>query len=338
MKIVCQPSSGSFSFVGKYRVQSVQQMMQSALTGVWVEPKTLNCLNAQDVTRFARMHPACLDSNVEISLIPAFVSKRAGAFASSEDALYYLDNFEAAIGSDTLYADILDVPKLLKLWRDRRIVLEALVHPDPQTTNLLESDITPVAIDEYMCHEAGHLLGVSIQQKLRNGYFRLGGRFRWPLVYIEEFRADINAWDLALTHLDTERARRVITYTLLHRLGLAARNLWQGQPGAGFVPFLDFSIAWRAGLIDVEPNASFPLRFDTSADALNRLHREVLSVSRRLTLADRLQPELWDVAQRSMSWLDESLRDDQAVSHFRDALSPAKRVSRRWMTPERRSF
>lgn len=313
-------------------------MMHSTLTGVWLEPKTHGGLDAQDATRFARAHPACLDHQVEITLAPAYVSNRTGAFASNEDALYYADHFEATEGADTPPRDVLDVPKLQLLWRERRCALESLVRPDLFVTTLLAGDITPIAIDEYMCHEAGHLLGVSVQRKQRNGYFRLGGRFRWPLVYVEEFRADINAWELALSHLDAARARRVIAYTLLHRLGLAAGNLFQGLPGAGFVPFLDFSVAWRSGLIRVEPHAKYPIQFDASADALGRLHSEVLGLTRLLTLSDRHQPELWDIAQRSMSWLNESLRDDEAVSAFRFALSPAERVAHDRAVPEDRSL
>ena len=313
-------------------------MVLSTLTGFRIEPDAYGCLNAEKVTRFARAHPACLDPQAEITLEPAFVYTRAGAFASNDDALYYADHFEATAGADALSADLLDISKLQHLWGERRAVLEALVHLDLHTTALLAGDITPIAIDEYMCHEAGHLLGISVQEKQRRGYFRLGGRFRWPLVYVEEFRADMNAWEFALTHLDAARAQSVISYTLLHRLGLAARNLWQGLPGAGFVPFLDFSIAWRAGLILVEPHASSPIRFDPGASALSRLHREVLGVAGRLTMPDRDQPDLWDVAQRSMSWLHESLRDEEAVSAFRSALSPAERIARDRAAPKSRSL
>lgn len=313
-------------------------MVQSSLTGIWLDPSAYGCLDAEAVTRFARAHPTCLDPEAVITLTPAFVTTRTGAFALNEDALYYGDHFEVTEGADILGTDILDVPKLQKLWRERRIVLEQLVQPDLHTTRLLESEITPIAIDEYMCHEGGHWLGMSVHQKQRHGYFRLGGKFRWPLVYLEEFRADINAWDLALTHLDSARAREVICYTLLHRLGLAARNLWRGLPGAGFVPFLDFSVAWRAGLIQVEPHAILPIRFVTGGDAIRLLHREVVAVVERLTLPDRHQPELWDVAQRSMSWLDDSLRDERAVLAFRSALSPTEGVARGRAVPESRSL
>ncbi len=340
MEIRCrsQLRSGSFSLHGKYRVQSAQRMMDSTLAGVWLEPKAHGCLDSKDVTRLARAHRACLDPRAEITLAPAFISERSGAFASNEDALYYADHFEATEGTDALPGDVLDVSKLQHLWRERRVVLEPLVRTDLHIKTLLAGDITPIAIDEYMCHEAGHLLGVSVQQKQRQGYFRLGGRFRWPLVYIEEFRADINAWELALTHLDATRARKVITYTLLHRLGLAARNLSQGLPGAGFVPFLDFSVAWRAGLIQIESHAMSPIRFDTSAHSLRRLYDDILCVSGRLTLSDQHRPNLWDMAQRSMSWLDESLRNDEAVLAFRAALLPAERVTRDGVVPESRSL
>ncbi|SFU68096.1 hypothetical protein [Nitrosospira multiformis] len=309
-------------------------MVDSTLAGIWLAPKAYGALDAQEVTQYARAHPACLDQEAEITLAPAFVSSRRGAFATNDDALYYADHFFAADGTNKLNTDVLDVPKLQHLWSERRVALRSLIHPCEQSTMLFEDNIVPIAIDEYMCHEAGHLLGVSVQQKQLHGYFRLGGKFRWPLVYMEEFRADMNAWDLALTNLSSARARKVITYTLLHRLGLAAQNLLQGTPGAGFVPFLDFFVAWRASLIQVESLSSSPIRFDSSAHALNRLHHEIRKVGEWLTLPDLHRPELWEIAQRSMSYLNDALCTEDAVSAFRAALLPAERVAHKRTIPK----
>ena len=62
----------------------------------------------------------------------------------------------------------------------------------------------------------------------------------WPLVYMEEYRADVNSWKIASRALALASAAQLIIYTLLHRFGLAAQNLRGGRPGAGYVPFLHF--------------------------------------------------------------------------------------------------
>lgn len=323
----------SFSLHGFYRVQSQTDQTASTLAGRWINTAALGCLDAIQATRLALAHPAFVERDMEVTLEPALVSVCTGAFAANDDALYYADHFLAADGASHLQKDILDVRKLQRLWTQRRKVLEPWVHPCSRGMSLFDADIVPIAIDEYMCHEAGHLLGIAVRSKQHQGYFRLGGKFRWPLVYLEEFRADINAWDLAIANLDAARARNVVEYTLLHRLGLAAGNLCHALPGAGFVPFLDFTVAWRAGVLQVMKDTASPIRFDLTAPALDRLRHEIRTIADRLNVLD-LQPSgLWETARRSMSYLDEALHDEDAVSAFRASLLPAERVTGKRVAP-----
>lgn len=323
----------SFSLHGTYRVQSNSNSVTSTLAGTWLDTAAFGCLDARQATRLAFSHPACVERDKEVTLAPAIILRRTGAFAMNDDALYYADHFVATDRTSPLQTDVLDVCKLQRLWAQRRKLLEPAVQPCAGM-NLFGVNIVSTAIDEYMCHEAGHRLGMSVQSKQRRGYFRLGGKFRWPLVYLEEFRADINAWDLALANLDRARATNVISYTLLHRLGLAAQNLTQGAAGAGFVPFLDFTVAWRAGVVQVMPGMPSPIRLNFAASALARLRQEIRKVADRLNVRDVQPSELSEIAYRSMSCLDKALRDEAAVLAFRAAVLPAERVARNGAVPE----
>src|SRR5690349_17621343 len=113
------------------------------------------------------------------------------------------------------------------------------------------TNIDLVSANEYFLHEAGHRLGYTIEAKSEDGFFRHSGRIAWPLVYAEEYRADIGSWDVALRELPHNEFLMIITYTLAHRLGLAMENMREGKPGAGMVPYLHFWGLLHCGFLKV---------------------------------------------------------------------------------------
>lgn len=170
-------------------------------------------------------------------------------FRANYDALYYCKNFAAARGTP-IDCDLLDINKLRDLYTERFHIVASIF--TPRSFEWLTSVIGAVeeaATNEYMCHEGGHRLAFSIEDKLAAGYFKNGGRSVWPLIYVEEYRADANSWTIAAKCLKASEAARVIVYTLIHRFGLAVENLRESRPGAGYVPFLHFQSMMRVGLL-----------------------------------------------------------------------------------------
>lgn len=227
-----------------YRFQSRRNPQPGSLQGAIVHAPSLlssACVNVQ-----LRQHPRW-DGRSLVNLRIAFVRRRTGIFESNADALYYEPNFSAVQGT-LIDGDLLDLTKLQLLYAERLPTIATLFVPE--AFEWLVSFIGSVewaAANEYMCHEAGHRLGWAMADKYANGFFRVGGRLAWPLIYMEEFRADTGSWDIATRTLGTSDAARVVTYTLVHRFAVAAQNLRDGRPGVGYVPYLHF-----AAMIDSE--------------------------------------------------------------------------------------
>jgi hypothetical protein len=229
-----------FSLSGWYRVQSRKAPEQGSLDGDLIISDD-RLLSSETVNGYLKAHPFW-NGRSTVRLKPAIVVRRTGVFADNLDALYYRDNFEQLACSPLIDHDLLDVTKLKALYESRSPLLRNIftLETFDWLTSLLHV-IEPHAINEYMCHEGGHRLGYSVDEKLASGFFRWGGKLRWPLIYLEEYRADINSWDIALRNRPVGETLMIVLYTIMHRFGLAAQNLTLGQPGAGYVPFLHFA-------------------------------------------------------------------------------------------------
>ncbi|RNJ48032.1 hypothetical protein [Methylocystis hirsuta] len=231
-------------YAGDYRMQSKRTGAPSELCGIISDPG--GHLNFAAVNQFLEGQE-WWDGCSKVNLRVITVSKRSGAFARDDDALYYARNFGLG-GPD---CDLLDVNKL-RLLHNRRF---------PKLREILTDRVVAAvcqlhgsAVDEYMCHEAGHRLGYSIEEKMAQDFFRWRGRLIWPLIYMEEYRADVNSWHAAMSLLNSANAASVILYTLFHRLGLALENLREKRPGAGFIPYLHFSAFCEVGFLKVVVN------------------------------------------------------------------------------------
>lgn len=246
-------------YAGSYRMQSCRAGEAAVLKGTFITPD--DSLTLSQINDYLSRQPDWNGSS-KASLRVVDVCERGGPFARYDDALYYASNFSA--GAQDF--DLLDIGKLAALTERRLPKLRAILSPE---TLAVAADSLVGAVDEYMCHEAGHRRGYSIEEKVADGFFRCRGRLSWPLIYMEEFRADMLSWRAAMALLTRSSAARVICFTLTHRLGLAIENLREGRPGAGFIPFLHFAGMTDHGLIEVRRRShALELSFGEHEDAV----------------------------------------------------------------------
>jgi len=239
----------AFVISGTYRVQSRKGAVKSLLDAAWL-PVIQGELDAAGVNMWLARHPLSAGSP-EVTLRTAAVRQRSGGF-SEGDAIYYRQFFTPAPGSAPMDSDVLDIAKLMDHWNRRLPYLRRIVNDE--TFDAASCNAKPTwtaARNEYYCHEAGHALGWRVQHKYAAGYFRLGERTRWPLVFIEELRADLQSFGAALDLLPIHQAAGVFAYHLAHRLGLAALSATTGEPGAGSVPYLFCAVLDRFGAIAI---------------------------------------------------------------------------------------
>jgi hypothetical protein len=237
-----------FRLSGWYRVQSRKIPEHGRLDGdLIISARRL--LSPEEINRYLNDHPYW-NGRSTVTLKAAMNVNRTGVFEQNSDALYYRTNFEELSCSPVIDHDLLDVTKLKSLYDNRLPLLRNIFTSETfdWLTSLFDI-IEPWAINEYMFHEAGHRLGYSVDDKLKSGFFRWGGKLRWPLIYVEEYRADINSWDIALRNRPPEETVLIVLYTMMHRFGLAAESLSLGRSGAGYVPFLHFANLLASGFL-----------------------------------------------------------------------------------------
>lgn len=240
-----------FAYAGLYRMQSRRKPVYAELAGDW-EPPADDMLSCEQVNAALRLHPGWDGANIDLRA--ARVHHRAGAFRTAADALYYRQSFMPAAQSEPMDSDIVDIEKLLDHWTAREPYLRRLF--DSETYDALRSHLTDVrvaATNEYFCHEAGHALGWAIATKYEQGYFRVRDRVAWPLIFVEEFRADMESLGFALTALSPDLALATFVYHLSHRFGLAAYSAQQRTAGSGAVPYLLFALLYDQGFFIAIP-------------------------------------------------------------------------------------
>lgn len=211
----------------------------------------LSCLTAGQLNKYLAGRAQWMGA-AKVTLRPALIEERTGAFASHADALYYHRLFTAADDSPDMENDVLDLSKLTSHWTKRERFLRTIMPAEEY--QLLISKIPAVvqtATNEYMCHEAGHCVGLDIHNKWSQGYFQPGGRVAWPLIYVEEFRADLESFATALDVLMPEDACAVFVYHFCHRLGLACESAQTDCENAGAVPYLLFHLLRDLEILEI---------------------------------------------------------------------------------------
>jgi len=296
-----------FHFLGDYRVQSWRKSQPSSLSGRWVSTQpdqpTEATVNAQLMA-----HPHW-GGDTRVALRAAIVTGRRGAFAEP-DILYKCSNFLPATSSPAMTTNIVDVRKATANWRRRLPLMRRLLGEDAfGAVDEIIGDIERIVVDEYMFHEAGHCLGYSTDQKYRDGYFRLGGATRWPLIYVEELRADLLAFGLAADALATERAAAMMLYNLLLRVAADVEAGPEAPRPYGFIPSILVSMLEDCGWLTIAP-ASPRIRMaslDTRdiSTVMSWCGAEIIS---NLVILEQSMCNPIDVAIHTAIWLNSRLR------------------------------
>lgn len=308
-----------FRLTGQYRTQSFRNSCLSTLAGHWDSHSTADVLDAGTVNAALAIHPLFC-GNYQISLRAAVVTHRTGAFCA-DDALYYRHQFIAEPGTEQMAADILDVPKLINHWQRRQKLIKSLFVDDEYFQLVGMLGHYPVAgINEYLCHEVGHAVGWNIDAKYSSGYFRLDDRVVWPLIYMEEFRADTMGLHFACDMLGADRAASVFIFQLFHRFGLAAAAAHIGSHTAGMVPFLLFSLLRNSDVIRIVRNSAGRSQVTFQSIGRHRLVEQVAAsawrAAQQLTVSELDARTRMDVALNAAGYYRACLSNEQTLNEY----------------------
>jgi hypothetical protein len=245
--------TSKFHFKGLYQVQSRRQKMLSELVGKWIHNES--CLSSAEVNRYLEVDQLWGKEGV-INIAGAYISHRTGLFASDPDILVKTQFFLPDPNSEALPCDLIDVQKAINLW-DIRIPYVKKIFKN-QAADLLDmvKPLDRAIINEYLCHEAGHCLGYPVRKKYEDGFFKLNRSPVWPLIYTEEFRADLHSFGLSVTMLNEQDAIQIFLYNILLRFGVEAFSIHNNNNAYGSVPFLLFSFLLSEGAFRIERNTN----------------------------------------------------------------------------------
>lgn len=314
----------TFSFTGTYRAQSHDEAAPSTLHGRWSSARDV--LDDGTINAALRAHPQWR-GEATIALRPALVTARSGEFASEPDVLYERELFTPEPSTPPLPADIVDVHKSRALWQAQAPHLATVV--SERTYGAIAErlrDLDAVIANESYVHEAGHLLGYDMRRKQADGYFSASGRTAWPLVYLEELRADLHGFGFAVALLPPEQAVRVMLYGLARRFGVHREGLaTRGVAPHGIVPFLLFSLLRELGALMVtEVDGKAVLRLVTLDTPW--LYRVMLACAdhaqTRLTAPELATTEPFRRALHAARYVRERLCDGVAVDAYARVMQP----------------
>jgi hypothetical protein len=229
-----------FDFNGIFRVQSRRFGKKGRIAGNWFANRA-GVISADDLNRTIVRNAHW--SGTTVNVRAAIITRREGMFHDAPDNLYKMECYQPLDGGDPFPCHIIDVTKAVTQWHQRRPLVSSLFVGN-QAADLagVVEDPEAVIVNEYHCHEAGHVLGRSVQRKSEESYFSPGGRVRWPLIWVEEFRADLHSYAVALELLKPRLAAALFVYNCLARLAGEALSVRTGSYGYGPIPFLLFTL------------------------------------------------------------------------------------------------
>jgi hypothetical protein len=229
-----------FDFHGIFRVQSRKSGRSGRIAGNWFTNGE-GVISSDDLNRTLARNTHW--SGVPVNLRPAIMTKREGIFHDVLDNLYKMECYDPLDGGDPFPCHIIDVTKAVAQWHERWPLVSSLfVEGHAADLARVINDLETVIANEYYCHEAGHVLGRSVQTKTGKAYFSPGDRVRWPLIWVEEFRADLHSYSVALDLLRPQAAVAVFVYNCLARWAGDALSMKNQAYGYGPIPFLLFNL------------------------------------------------------------------------------------------------
>ncbi len=307
----------AFAFDGDYRAQSKSHASDARLSGHWIVPGPGDA-NSDLVNQAVRSHLLWCFAE-DVALRPALVARRHGAFAAEPDILYKRSHFSPRAGSPAMPVDIVDIAKARSTWQGRRPFMAALFGSRSfGEMERLVGDVSTAAANEYFSHEGGHRLGIGTARKYAQGYFRPGGATCWPLVYVEEFRADMLSFGIAADVLDQERAVAVFLYNLLVRFaGHVEAVVGDSNPPHGSIPFMLFWLLTRQGLLACDLQAGELRLVACHLEDLVRGMRACSEfVAEALVTPELLSEHPTDAAQEHARFHQRVFGDDSAMAAF----------------------
>lgn len=237
-----------FHYTGLYRVQSRKKGQHSQITGSWRNEQ--DGLSSERLNEFLAHH-SLWKGGATVQMRSADVHSRSGVFATDPDILVKKQFFSPDEGTAPMEFDFVDVNKSSRFWHERKPFVQSLFGSQAHELFALIPSLKSTIVNEYYCHEAGHCLGYDVRSKYEEGYFRLKGRSLWPLIFVEEFRADLHSFDIAAQTLPAPAAAAIFVYNLLLRWGVEAQSLSASQSAYGSVPYLLFCLLYDEGFINV---------------------------------------------------------------------------------------
>lgn len=209
-------------------------------------------LICNDVINSALRAHASWQGREQVRLAPALVYQRHGTFSSEPDILYKKDLFISKRGTPAMDMNIVDILKSRNNWISRIGCIKE-IFPESSLLVLQKlSGLEPIIANEYMLHEAGHFLAYDVCAKQREGYFSVMGKTAWPLVYLEELRADLNSFGFAVQLLEPEKATQIFLYNMMLRFGVHRQGIVQEQQAPyGLVPYLLFHLLQDFGFLSI---------------------------------------------------------------------------------------
>lgn len=308
----------SFSFSGQYRVQSRKHWNRGALSGTWLDPTPSLLTEVQVNTQLSQDPRWKQKSKVQLRTI--WVRKRTGIFQNEPDILYKTEFFTPDIDSTPFPSHLVDVQKSLQEWKRRESLLYQFLHPEqiPILQSILQ-DLTYIIANEYFCHEAGHVLGIPVAEKYQAGYFSLNGKALWPLIWLEEFRADLHSFGYALKLLPPSASTAIFIYNILLRLGVELDSVARGQDGYGVIPFCLLSLLEEMGLLHFENTPTgYALVFDSleTSDLMAAMEACELYANGSFTDAELSATSLIDIALHTARYYNANVLNHPSLINY----------------------
>jgi hypothetical protein len=196
---------------------------------------------------------------------------------------YKIECFTPFDGSSPFPCHIVDVPKAIGQLRERLpLVLLLFANSQGEVLSRCLVDLRVAVTNEYYCHEAGHVLGRPVQVKSAVDYFKPAGQVAWPLVWVEEFRADLHSYSVAADLLEPRAAAAVFLYNLFARLAGDRVSFQRQTYGYGPIPFLLLALLVDLGFLRVTAWRGRTRLFaaavaeDAVVDVMRRCHQHAL--------------------------------------------------------------
>lgn len=247
-----------FSFSGDYRVQSRRDTASSMLEGEWLRDKPY-LLDSDTINRALRAHPQWA-GGATVEMRPAVVTRRMGKFASEPDVLYKRDFFTPSPGTAPMTVDVVDVRKSCANWQARAEHTKRLFSDVSYSQIAARMEHLDVVVaNEYYLHEAGHFLGYDVLAKYDDGYFFPAGKTAWPLIYLEELRADLQGFGFGAHLLPPAEAAKILLYNVALRFGVHFEGIaTRGVAPYGLTPYLLFCLLREVRFVSVESSNGRP--------------------------------------------------------------------------------